>query len=373
VASAACRSVLPLREAFAEFSSKEESELSAFAISTQGLSPLLARAVDVDSLPDTVADFLRGEERASAARARRLASALASVATLFLDEGVSFVALKGAALAFRDYPDPSLRPMGDLDLLLRDAGAMDRATSVLSRQGWRALFDTPRHRVFAREDERIARPATEDPDNPVRLEVHRSFRLPVLGHTYDATRDLLESTGTISIGGATIACPSREATLRHLLVHAAEDFAGRGLRGIQAYDFHFLAGRGGALHPRLSSKEGDRDAAPLLFAADAIERLFPDTFEAAFLTELASRVAPAVRARASRLPCLRYTRPERGWSSTLLSLIDGPIPRTRFLLRTAFPTVGEVKANTAPDATGLALGFAYARVLARRVTRAFRI
>jgi hypothetical protein len=50
--------------------------------------------------------------------------------------------------------------------------------------------------------------------------------------------------------------------------------------------------------------------------------------------------------------------------------VDGPVPRVRFLLRTLFPTLGEVKANAAPGASGLALANAWARVLVRRIAGA---
>jgi hypothetical protein len=113
-------------------------------------------------------------------------------------------------------------------------------------------------------------------------------------------------------------------------------------------------------------------SAPLLYAADALERLFPLTFEEIFLSSLSSRVSPLLRGRAAGLPPLRYTRPARGWTRTLLGLVDGPLPRARFLLRTFFPAPGEVKANAAPGASGLALAAAYARVFARRIARAVR-
>lgn len=366
----------PLREALTGFSSREKIQekiqLAAFAVSTQGLSALLADASDVATLPEELAAFLYEERRASAARAERLASTLVSTASTLFEEGISFVALKGAALAFRDYPDPALRPMGDLDLLLRDPARLADATRALLARGWRALFDTPRHRVFAREDERVVRPATEDPANPIRIELHVNFRLPVLGRVFDATKDLLENTETVPVAGAAIRCPSKAATVRHLLFHAAEDFAGRGLRGIQAYDFHLLARRDGVLHPALSSKERERDAAPLVFASDAIERLFPGTFEETFSSALASGVTPDVRRRAAALPPLRYTRPERGWSATLLWLIDAPLPRFRFLLRTLFPHPGEVRANAAPGRGGAGLALAYVRLAFRRIGALFR-
>ncbi|MFI5120445.1 MAG: hypothetical protein ACHQM4_08535, partial [Thermoanaerobaculia bacterium] len=105
---------------------------------------------------------------------------------------------------------------------------------------------------------------------------------------------------------------------------------------------------------------------------DAIERLFPMTFEGLFLSSLSSRVRPELRRRAAALPALRYTRPARGWTRTLLTLVDGPIPRARFLLRTLFPTLGEVRANAAPDLFGFSLAQAWLRILGRRLAAATR-
>jgi hypothetical protein len=126
-----------------------------------------------------------------------------------------------------------------------------------------------------------------------------------------------------------------------------------------------MAHRHGPVSAALDARDCDA-AAPLLYAADAIERLFPGTFERASLDELSRKVPPQLRERASRLSVLRHTRPTRGWSKTCLTLAPGIIPKARFLLRTAFPTRGEVKANIAPGASGLLLAMAWLRVLARR-------
>ena len=246
-------------------------------------------------------------------------------------------------------------------------GQLGQATAALVGGGWIALFDTPRHRVFARPGERVARPAAEDPENPIRLEIHTSFRLPVLGRVYDASAELRAQSETRDVGGTAVAIAAGAALVPHLLFHAAEDFAGNGIRGIQAHDFRLLARTRGALAPEVQG------SAPLLYAADAIERLFPLTFEEIFLSSLSSRVPPELRRRAAALPALRYTHPLRGWTRVLLTLVEGPLPKARFLLRTLLPTLGEVRANVAPQASGLALLGAYVRVLARRVTRTFGI
>ena len=286
--------------------------------------------------------------------------------------GVEVVLLKGSVLAFFHYPDPGLRPMGDVDLLLERPADLTRTTGVLESSGWRALFDTPRHRVFGRPDERVVRPAAEDPENPIRLEIHTSFRLPVLGRVYCASEALRSEAETRDLAGTRVRTAAGNALALHLLFHAAEDFAGNGIRGIQAYDFRLLAQKAGALAPEISSSERQGGGAPLYFAASAVERLFPLTFKENFLSSLSSSVSPGLRTRAAALPCLRYTRPARGWTRVLLSLVEESIPQARFLFRIVFPTPGEVKANVAPDAKGLALGAAYVRVLLHRAAAVVR-
>ncbi len=341
------------------------AELAAFAISTQGLSALVAGSGGVADLPAALSDFLFAEISLSLARARRLLETLGATVAALHAAGVEVVALKGAVLAFFHYPDPALRPMGDLDLLLKEPGDLSRATEALRRAGWRALFDTSRHRVFARPDERVARPASEDPDNPIRVEIHTSFRLPVLGRAYDASAALRADAETRDLAGTPVTVAAGAALLTHLLYHAAEDFAGNGIRGIQAHDFRLLARERGLLAPDEEGR-GASGAAPLLYATDAIERLFPLTFKEILPSSPSPRVKPRLRARAAALPALRYTRPARGWTRTALSLVDGPAPRARFLLRTLFPRLGEVRANVAPDATGIALAAAWFRVLLSR-------
>jgi len=365
-AALARESLKPLHEALAGNDTPERRERAAFAISIQGLAPLLATRPDAGSLPGDLAAFLASEKAASSRRAAVLKRTLSEAVLALREAEIEVVALKGAALAFFHYPDPSLRPMGDLDLLLRDPRGLGRATAALARSGWRRHLDTPRHRVFVRPDERVVRPGAEDAMNPVRLEIHTSFRLPVLGRVYDASAALRAQAETRDLDGTPAAIAAGPALLTHLLFHAAEDFAGNGIRGIQAYDFKLLSRREGPLRPELTPKERFRDAAPLLFAADAIERLFPDTFEDSFLKSIARRTSKSVRTRAAALPPLRHTRPSHGWTRTLLSLVDARGARARFLIRTFFPTLGEVKANTAPEASGIALAAAWLRVFLSR-------
>lgn len=87
---------------------------------------------------------------------------LAELKQLFNREGIRFLPFKGADLATRIYPDPVLRPMGDLDILIHPDDCR-RACRVLDRKEWRSEeLETehhypPRHR------------------NGVTLELHRNL------------------------------------------------------------------------------------------------------------------------------------------------------------------------------------------------------
>lgn len=342
---------------------------AAFAAAIQGLSSRLAELPGSADLPGALAQRLAFEAERCVERGRRIVERLGEVLAHLASAGVEAIPLKGAALLLRGEAVSGLRPMGDLDLLLVDPARMREAAAVLTRRtSYRPLLDTPRHLVFAEEREAVPSPAGEHPDNPLRIELHRSFRLPVLGVVLDATKDLARNAVTTPDG---FRVPSDGAMLRHLWHHAAEDFAAKGLRGIQAVDFLDRAGRTGPLSAMLHASDVHA-AAPLLYAADGVERLFPGTFDAASLERLAASVPPALRERASVLSVLRHTRPSRGFTRTGLSLADGRPARVRFFLRNAFPTLGEVKANVAPGAEGIALRVAWLRVLARRAVPLIR-
>jgi hypothetical protein len=336
---------------------------AAFAAAIQGLSPRLARIPAAKMLPEVLLERFVLEAVRCEERGRRIVARLGDTVSLLASSGVEVIPLKGAALLLRGVVPAGLRPMGDLDLLVVDPALVGKAAAVLTRSTpYRPLLDTPRHLVLAEENEAVPSPAGEHAGTPLRIELHRSFRLPVLGVVLDATEELLRD-GDTTPGGFRV--PSDAVMLRHLWHHAAEDFAARGLRGVQALDFLDRARRTGPLPADLPDKDLPA-AAPLLYAADGIERLFPGTFDAASLARLAARVPPVLRERAATLPVLRHARPAEGFTRTALALAPTRRAEGRFLLRTALPTLGEVKANVAPECDGAALGLAWVRVFLRR-------
>lgn len=350
--------------AFAEDDARART--AAFAASLQGLGPRLARLPDVAVLAPSLRDHLAEEGERCAERGERVLGLLASIEEILSSSGLRAVPLKGAALVLGKEIPAGLRPMADLDLLFdSEADLRAAAARIGEALGYAPLWNTRRHLVLAEREERVPFPACEHPGNPLRIELHRSFRLEVLGSVLDATDALRR--GAAAAGSW--ALPSRDALLRHLLFHAAEDFAAKGLRGVQAFDFVVLA-RGNGPLPIPDLARGERG--PVAFAARAVERLFPATFDAGSLERVARGVSSRVLERAAELPVLRHARPERGWTSTALGLTDGTLRAARFLFRTLLPPLDEVRANVAPDASGARLAAAWTGVLMRRLSSAAR-
>jgi hypothetical protein len=340
---------------------------TAFAASVQGLAPRLATLAGIEGIPVDLRLHLEAESRRCAERGDRILGLLERLAALLQASGLRAVALKGAALVLGKVVPAGLRPMADVDLLFEsESGLRQAAKSLETELGYVPLWNTPRHLVLAEREERVALQACEHPENPLRIELHRSFRLEVLGQRLDATECLLRETGTAR--GWEI--PGPAAMLRHLLFHAAEDFAAKGLRGVQIVDFVVLSRRGGPLSlPDLPPALG----APVVLAARAIEDVLPGTFDARTLQSASTRVSPLVLRRAAAIPVLRHSRAGKGWTATSLGLCEGAPAKARFLARTLFPSLDEVRANVAPGASGLRLAAVWAKVLIGRLASAARL
>lgn len=101
-----------------------------------GASPLLYHTLrGRNLLPPSAEEALRIDYYANARRNLFLFRELAGLLTALSAAGVDVLLLKGAALAEAVYDNPAVRPMGDLDLLVREARVPD-ALRVLSGLGY---------------------------------------------------------------------------------------------------------------------------------------------------------------------------------------------------------------------------------------------
>ena len=181
---------------------------------THLLTPALAGPLADPGLdpwvPAELRDYLAAIHAAAAQRNLALRAQVAAVAAELNGIDVVPVLLKGAIrLVDGLWPDPALRFMNDLDLLVPETELWN-CVARLVRAGWQPCAatrqDLAQHVILVH------------PDAPVRIELHRQPLGGELEGLLPATRMLARAT-TLGLDGATVALPALEDQLVHLVAH----------------------------------------------------------------------------------------------------------------------------------------------------------
>jgi hypothetical protein len=178
---------------------------------------LLVAAIDDGVLPAT------SEQAAEAARmhSASMASALVLERDLLLTvemlsvAGIESRVLKGSAVAHLDYPDPSLRSFGDIDVLV-PAESFDRAVKLLVGRGDSRQFPAPRPDF----DRRFAKGASFITARGRDIDLHRTFVSGPFGLTVTLP-DLFATATPFTLAGATLLALGAEERFLHACFHAA--------------------------------------------------------------------------------------------------------------------------------------------------------
>ncbi|MCB0210704.1 MAG: nucleotidyltransferase family protein [Anaerolineae bacterium] len=190
----------------------------ATQIEEHGLGPLLYTSTKTTELtipPDLKrslqALYLR-HRHANAVRGR----VLADILTRFQAEGVQVLVVKGAALAHIIYPEPGLRPMRDIDLLVKEADAY-RAQQLLAELG----FDAPLPQDNSLPDKHMLAATLKTEGISVSVEIHHN--LFSTGNTASlAIETMAGAPVAFEINGVTAYTLSYEEMLWHLCRHAVK-------------------------------------------------------------------------------------------------------------------------------------------------------
>jgi hypothetical protein len=126
-----------LAEGLATLTPQTGEELLASA-RRHGLAPLLWGSLRKLEPPTVLAEGLRRDYHHTAAANAILRDELWRLLDALEAAGIAPILLKGAALAWRTYSSPALRPMGDLDLLIAPA-EVEGAVSALEAAGYEWL------------------------------------------------------------------------------------------------------------------------------------------------------------------------------------------------------------------------------------------
>ena len=188
----------------------------AIAAEQHGMEPLVLAHLERAGLaiPPNVHDRLRARRMQHAHAAAVRSTVLADVFGVMTHAEVPSLVLKGAALAHLVYADPRLRPMRDVDLLIRQGDA-GRALDVLARCGFQpggpAVLSHHHH----------ARAMTKTIDGAtVTIELHHELlaRTPFVARRgYD---DVIRQSQSFEWGGVVCRTLGREDMLWHVYAHA---------------------------------------------------------------------------------------------------------------------------------------------------------
>jgi hypothetical protein len=182
-------------------------------------------------------DYLRARQRSAA-----IATTTAGIAELLDGAAIPHVFLKGVHLAWSAYPDPALRTMRDIDLLIA-ADQVVAARDILSAHGFTPALFGVKDDEFALAQAKHLAPLIA-PESGIAVELHHMLTDPAadLGRDirFDPTPELLARRQFLSIGESRLAVLPREDMLLHILYHAAYDhFFNNGPQIIA--DIHFLS------------------------------------------------------------------------------------------------------------------------------------
>jgi len=193
------------------------------------LSPLLyhsLRAVPPSTMappPRSALDALRADHLRSLCRNVRILHAVSELLAACNAKGIPVILLKGAALATRVYKDPGLRPMGDVDILVRRQD-IPEVHAILAKRGY---GNPPDQDMMAANHV----PPCTSPGKPT-IEIHFTILGEAQANSID-TGELFGRAVPVALFGVGAMALAPEDELLHLCEHAgAHHVFDNGIRSI---------------------------------------------------------------------------------------------------------------------------------------------
>ena len=128
--------------------------------------------------------------------------------------GVRWRLTKGSAVAHLDYPDPGLRPFGDVDIVVHE-NDWGLALDACAGEGWRR----PQPGLGLAYERRYGKGATFKTTEGLELDAHLRFAVGRFG-VRSAMRDLFTHHGTVSLAGRSLPTLDPVGRLLHACHHA---------------------------------------------------------------------------------------------------------------------------------------------------------
>lgn len=128
---------------------REQADFDSLDDASNRLLPLLYRRLEAAGIADPDMARLRGVYRYHWCRNQLLLAELRRLLPALRELGVEVLLLKGAALIHRYYHDPGIRPMSDLDIMIRPED-MEAVFALLRERGWQPKVQADLDRMRTR-------------------------------------------------------------------------------------------------------------------------------------------------------------------------------------------------------------------------------
>jgi putative nucleotidyltransferase-like protein len=182
--------------------------------SWHGIAPLLYHNLkELSGIPQEVNDQLKKAYYGNMARNMYLYAELGRILEGFVEKGLEVIVLKGAALAQTVYGDIALRPMGDIDLLVRKKD-LPYAEEIMSNLNYSTYMDSKSQEWYRQNHFHL--PPYIHSDKSIAVEIHhhiaaRPFRIEI-DNWWERAREG-------KIANCKVLTPSPGDMLFHLCLH----------------------------------------------------------------------------------------------------------------------------------------------------------
>jgi hypothetical protein len=278
----------------------QDWEAARWAVQVHGIGPLLDRASerwpDADALHPSLRRYLAQQRRLSGERVALLLHDLAEILRACEQEQIAAIPLKGSLLATLYYAEPGLRPMNDLDLLVRPADEQ-RMLGLLARLRYQLIARSQKHLLLARPEAHgpVVSFTGEHPDNPRSIDLHTHLAEYFWGIHYELTDEAWADSTLCRLGDAAARVLNPATLLHHLAIHASSDAIARRLRMLHLADIALVAGKIDAEGwQRIVTGAQQRGEQRLVYPALLLTSRYYPVVPASVLRELRLGVPPAL-------------------------------------------------------------------------------
>ena len=170
-----------------------------------------------DLIPREIMEELKKAYYGNLVRNTYLYAELKTILDTFREQGMEVIVLKGAALAGTVYDNIGLRPMNDIDLLVRKE-VLDRADKLMTELGYISYEDVQSKDYYRRKHHHLA-PFFKQ-DNGIKVEIHGDIVSP--GNPfYIDIRKFWDRAQCVLIEGLNALILSHEDMIVHLCLHSS--------------------------------------------------------------------------------------------------------------------------------------------------------